>query len=44
MKGGQHEKGDNCGRSSSGGNSFGARRPPVAEALIASTYYMKEEK
>jgi len=38
------EKGRDCSRSSFGGSSLGAWRPPVAEALIVSTYYVKEEK
>jgi hypothetical protein len=44
MKGGQDEKDDNCGGSSAGGSSLGTWRPPVAEALILSEYFMKEGK
>jgi len=41
---GSSEKDRDCSWSSSGGSSLGAWCPSVAEALIISTYYMKEEK
>jgi len=44
MKGGQGEKGDNCGGSSSGSSSLGAWRPPVAEALIVNKILRKGVK
>jgi hypothetical protein len=43
MKGGYDEKDGNYGRSSFDGGSLGAWHPPVAEALIVNTLYMKEE-
>jgi hypothetical protein len=44
MKGGQDEKSDNCGGSSSGGSSLGAWRAPMAEALNKPKYHVKEGK
>ena len=43
-KEGSDEKSRDCSRSSSGGSNLGAWHPPVAESLILSKYYMKEEK
>jgi hypothetical protein len=43
-KEGSNEKGRDCSRSSSGGSSLGTWRSPMAEALTASKYFMKEEK
>jgi len=44
MKGGQDEKGNNCGGSSFGCSSLGAWRPPVAEALIVNKILHKGVK
>ena len=43
-KEGSNEKGRDCSRSGSGGSSLRTWYPPVAEALTASEYFMKEKK